>query len=465
MPFTRSSSSALALCFVVVVILIGVAPRELSGGEAHGVPEEPAADVAMAADALIESVEDGSLRGLLREVAQRNPGVLVADARARAASLRAPQAKGLPDPVFNVIAYVEPPQTRTGPQRYVASLSQALPWRGRLKSSERAASLSAEAARAEADAMRLGLVTEARELYHEIAYLDRYRGVTEELRQHLLQHEELSRSRYATGSGLGQGIIKIQAEITSVDRDLLDIEARRIALVARLNGMRDRPVATPVTISLPDAVEEVTLDREALYSAAVRSRPEIAAATARISRAEALSETARKQDRPGFVVGLTYAGVDPRDDAVGRMQPPEGNGDDIFGIQGGLSIPIWRDKLGAGVEEALEMESAAASAKHDELVRIEAAIGDLAQRLPISWRQLRLIEDVMIVQAEEAVESARAGYVAGTLNALDLLDAEHVLFEARTAVARAEADYLVGIARLEGAVGVPLSEIPTQGVS
>ena len=62
------------------------------------------------------------------------------------------------------------------------------------------------------------------------------------------------------------------------------------------------------------------------------------------------------------------------------------------------------------------------------------------------------------MQAEEALDSARAGYVAGTLNALDLLDAEHVLFDARSAVARAAADYAIYLARLEGVVAAPLED-------
>jgi outer membrane protein TolC len=76
--------------------------------------------------------------------------------------------------------------------------------------------------------------------------------------------------------------------------------------------------------------------------------------------------------------------------------------------------------------------------------------------VPLSWRRLRLVEDLLIVQAEEALDSAQASYVAGTLNALDLYDAEHVLYEAKTALARATADYLIGIARLEGAIAGPL---------
>jgi outer membrane protein TolC len=54
------------------------------------------------------------------------------------------------------------------------------------------------------------------------------------------------------------------------------------------------------------------------------------------------------------------------------------------------------------------------------------------------------------------LRSAEAGYSAGTLNALDLLDAERVLLDVRTGSLRARADYAIALIRLEGAVGEPL---------
>ena len=72
---------------------------------------------------------------------------------------------------------------------------------------------------------------------------------------------------------------------------------------------------------------------------------------------------AEKGYRPDFKVGFTYTVVDPRDDAPGRLQPPEGNGDDILAIQGGITLPIWRRKLTAGVEEAIELQTGEEEAK------------------------------------------------------------------------------------------------------
>jgi outer membrane protein, heavy metal efflux system len=408
---------------------------------------------------LVDSIEDSGLHRLVTDVLEDNPGIRAAAAQARAAVERAPQVKALPEPVATLTVYLATPETRTGPQRFAAGFSQGLPWFGKLELKEQAALLAAAAMEADVEARRLTLVTETRRLYYELAFLARQREITEEYRTHLLKHEELARARYATGGGLGQGVVKLQAEITRRDNELLAIDHRRIALVAQLNGLRARPAATEIAVPRLPAGEAIDLPIAPLLDAALKSRPEIDGAEARIAQADAMARLAEKGYRPDFMVGLTYVLVDPRDDAPGRAQPPPGNGDDVLGIQAGVTLPVRRKKLAAAVAEAAELQTAAAEKRREAVAAIETSVGDLAQRVPLNWQQLRLLEDLLVVQAEEALDSAQAAYVVGTLNALDLLDAEHVLFQAHTATDRARADFLIGLAQLEGAVGRPLRPI------
>ncbi len=255
--------------------------------------------------------------------------------------------------------------------------------------------------------------------------------------------------------------MKIQAEVTLAENLLLDIDQRRIDIEAKLNDLRDRSASTAILPAVLPKGEEIRLDYMLVREVASQTRPEVTAADARIAAAGARIKLAEKKYRPDFKVGVTYTFVDRRDDPAGVINPPDGNGDDIFGIQGGVSVPIWRKKLKAGTVEASERESAAREAKRDVLAEVESAVGDLIQRVPLTWQQLRLLEDILVVQAEESVQSAQSGYVSGTFNALDLLDAEHVLFEAETAIARARADYAIRVTQLEGEVGGPLEQYLT----
>ena len=81
----------------------------------------------------------------------------------------------------------------------------------------------------------------------------------------------------------------------------------------------------------------------------------------------------------------------------------------------------------------------------------------------LSGEQVELFEHVLLIQAEQSLRSAESGYAAGSLNSLDLLDAERVLLEVRTGIERARADHAIAYARLEGAIGAPLDEDDSEG--
>jgi len=435
-------------------------PNETEGIEAAGA-DGSATEVVAPADRILQSLSNTELRALISETLERNPGVARAQAQARAADLRAPQVRALPDPVAGVTAWLKGAETRTGPQVLTLSWVQALPWLSKFDLKEQAVLFESSALHFDVEASRLELVTSVRRLYYELAFLAQYKEITQDYLDHLRQHEEISQSRYATGTGASQDVIKIQAEITLADNLLLDIDQRRIDLEAQINDLRDRTASSAILPAVLPAGVEIRSDVQVLREFAEESRPEVTAADARIAAAEARIKLADKEYRPNFKVGLTYTFVNPREDQAGMLNPPEGNGDDIFGIQGGVSVPIWRKRLKSGAQEASELELSAREAKRDVLSGIESALGDLVQRIPLAWQQLRLLEDILILQAEESVQSAQSGYVSGALNALDLLDAEHVLFKADTAIARAQADYAIRLAQLEGEVGGPIAQHPT----
>ena len=313
------------------------------------------------------------------------------------------------------------------------------------------------AARARVEAARLRVVTQARQLYDELVFLRAFEGVVDEDRATLVHYEELARARYSAGFGLEQSVIKIQAEITKDDARQIDIETRRATLLASVNALRDRFPQTPLDVSPLASVGEPHVTLENLREKALTSRPEIAAANASIDRARAMIELARKDRLPDVTLGLSYTQVGDRTDAPGRKRPPPDNGKDILAVSGGVNLPIWRRKLSAGIEEALQMRSQAEESKRAEVAAIEQALGDLTSRLALTWQRLRLFEDVLVIQADQSLRSAEAGYTAGTSKALDLLDAERVLLEVRIQASRTRADYDIALAELEGAVGAPIS--------
>lgn len=409
-----------------------------------------------AVESIIDSLDDDRTRDLVTEVLERNPGLAAARAQAAAAAQKAPQVAALPDPVAAMTLYLQTPETRVGPQQAMVSLSQRFPWFGTLGLKERAAVHDAVAHALEVEAVRLELVTETRQLAHELAYLDTEAAIVAQDRDTLAHFEELARARYATGIGLGQAVVKIQGEITRADTRQLRIAQRRLGLLAELNALRDRADRASAGAFEVTRVQKAAIDADTLGPEAAANRPEAAAARARIEAAEARVELARKAYGPDLTAGLTYSLVGRRDDPAGELNPPEDDGQDILGVSAAVSLPIWRRRLAAGVEEASQTRLAAEQSLRSTVAAIRATVGDLSARIPLLREEVELFGSVMLPQAEEALDSALAGYSAGTHDALDLLDAERILLQVRVAEARARADLANAFAQLEGAVGRPI---------
>lgn len=434
-----------------------------SAGETSG---EPGTAV-LPGEQLLGSIEDVNLRLLIEDVLRRNPRVARARADEAAAGYRAPQVKALPDPMVGLAVFLLQPETRVGPQQAAVTLSQRFPWFGKLRLREQAELFNAAAAQAKTESVRLGLITEVRRLYYELAFLEEQERIVRDDRATLQHYEQLALARYASGVGLGQSVIKIQAEITRADSRLLDIAIRRSNLLASVNALRDRPDPTAVNVGrltdvtaqgLP-STESFETDFDVLRRNALERRPELIEADAKIESAATRIDIARKEHSPDVTLGLNYGFVGRRRDPAGEAFPPPDNGQDVLGLAGAVNLPIWTKKLRAGVEEAVERRVSAEEMRRSVIADIDGALGDLMARISLLDDQIDLYDDVLIVQAEQSLLSAEAAYAAGSLNSLDLLDAERVLFNVRIAAERVRADHAIAVAKLEGEIAAPLTAV------
>jgi outer membrane protein TolC len=428
-----------------------------SCGEPAALAADPPGPGAGPAAALVAAAEGEPLRGLLAEVLAGNPELAGLRAAALAAAERAPQARALPDPMVEVTWYAMPPETRVGPQLGTVRLAQELPWSGKRGLAERRAAFEAEAAAARAEAAAVEVVTEARRLAAEVAFHHHHEALLAAERDVLVHYEELARARYASGEGLDQTVVRLQAEITALDARILEVAADRLAHVADLNALRGVPGDAdlpPVTVP-PEPPAAADLDR--LRRTALARRPEIQAADAVVRAAEAGVELARKEFRPDFTVGLMVGLTGRREDAAGRADPPEGDGEDDLGITAGVAVPLRRRWREAAVAEAVAEQARAREERRAAAAVVERELSALAGRLPFLRDRLRLFATVLTVQADESLASAEAAYSAGALSALDLLDAERVRLEVRLEAARAGADLAIAAAELEGALAAPLA--------
>ena len=284
------------------------------------------------------------LRAYAQDALDRSPLVREGLARYRAALQRVPQVTALPDPMLTFNQALRNVETRVGPQLNNVMVSQVFPWFGKLDLQGKVALQAATAQYHLYTARQRDVISEVKQAYYHLAYVDQAVRIAQE-EQSLLEHyEALAETRYATGQGLQQGVIKVQAEITKELNRLEILAQQRTTLAARLNTLRDRPPEGALPAVAPVSLPEVTLDLAALYTLGDLNRDELQASTALIVGAERSIERAKKEYWPNFSVSAGFVNVGQRGDPAGELQPPPDNGKNPFTVSLGLTIPLWTGK-------------------------------------------------------------------------------------------------------------------------
>jgi outer membrane protein TolC len=196
----------------------------------------------------------------------------------------------------------------------------------------------------------------------------------------------------------------------------------------------DTPVPPLATLSLPQAVPSWSAIKTALVS-----RPELAAGRAEIARATADVQVMRDMYKPMATIrtGPSYTMA-------------EGGG--WMGMVG-VSLPIWRGKLKAGVAEAQAMR-AMADADLRAMTRMiegEAAVA-VSQVQSARDRQNALNTDVL-PRARMAIEPAVASYASGQLPLVSVIEAIQALWLVQSDLITADTQLGLAWARLGRAIG------------
>lgn len=403
-----------------------------------------AADADTRAAALFSDQAELEREALVAAVLARNPSLDAAREAWRAALAEFPQRTALADPMAS---YALAPLSIPGlagdvPFGQEAMLAQAFPFPGKLALRGAAALAEADAMRAELEEMRLMLALMASMLHaeyfanaRELAVNDEHRALLEAIRGTL-------RARVEAGEESLQGPLGAELELTALERERVRLLAARDVLVARMNQLLHRRPTEPLPpapSALPRTERDVATP-DALVDEALKNRPELAAAHARIKAAAAEVDMAKAEYWPDFSVNASY-------NSMFADLPHQ------FMVGATIDIPIQLGRRDAAVEQA---ESRRRRDDAELLARIDAV------RVDVETERRRLLEALAVLAtydertlpvAQAAADAAQAGVVTNRRSFLELLDAERALRSAKLERAQAIATVEVARARLDRAVG------------
>ncbi len=319
------------------------------------------------------------------------------------------------------------------------TVEQRFPLSGIRGNRRRVAEAEAQRLRAETD--RVGLDVEF-DGANAFFMLHERRRMAQILDQQVALARQLvtaANARYAGGTGAQPDVLRAEIEVARLEGAVRSIRSEVRAAEAMLNTSLARPADAELPALDSTAAEAIPAEWPEVRDAALRSRPDLSAGRSEISRAQAEVSVMNSMDAPMAMVrtGPAYTMTD----GPGWM------------AMVGVSIPIWRDRLNSGVREAQAM---ADMARADLSAMTRMAEGEAAaarHRVLASRDRFLALRDEVIPRARRLIDPSIAGYAAGTLLLVSVIEAAEALWSAEAEMVSAEFELALAWARLNRATG------------
>jgi cobalt-zinc-cadmium efflux system outer membrane protein len=407
---------------------------------------------ARASEAKRPATATNSLKSLVAEALEQNPEIIAMRRNFDMMRARVPQAKALPEPMLSYgymgNAVPLPPfdvQKGDPSSGRALGLSQELPFPGKLATKGKMANVAAEAEWWAYEQTRLNVVAEVKDAYFDLYYIVKASETVTKNKELLEKFAKIAEAGFAVGKGIQQDVLKAQVEVSRLIDQLTVLEQRRLTAEARLNSLLFREPETPVGRPEEIRPRDFPYGIAELYELALMSYPTLKAQQRRIDREQYGVELAKKDFYPDFSVGLTY---------INRPGMPE-----MYGVNVGVKIPFyfWQKQ-----RPALAEATAGAAAEKQRLENITTLlffrIKDRYLAATTAERLIKLYGTTIIPQSSLALESAIAGYEAGKVDFLTLLDNLVTLRNYELSYYEQLSNVEKAIAALEPLVGVTLRQ-------
>jgi outer membrane protein, heavy metal efflux system len=413
------------------------------------------------------------LQDIIFHALQHNPEIQASEHTARAKANRVAQATSLADPMLSTKTMPTPLMLADGNQVFILGVEQDLPVPMKLDRRGQMAMDELRMALHELRAVQQRVIADVKRTYFELFVIDRTTAISLENKEVLRGLLEVARGQYSAGKRDQQDVLRAQVELASLDGDLIELRQRRATAKAMLNSLLSRPGSTPVDTPANYDLRRVGARLEHLLAKAADVNPELGRLREQIQRDEAAVELAKLAYWPEFRVGFEWMAMEPRRPFIPLPDPNTGmrpaiddmpsSGTDMWAITAALNLPVWFEKIEAGIREARHALSASRQEYAAAKNQVDYRVRDALARVQSQRELAELFADTIIPQAKQTYDVSLASYTAGTSNFEFLIDNWQKWLAFRNQYYRALGELERSVADLEQATGVSMIEIESAG--
>lgn len=400
-------------------------------------------------------VERASLDVLIRFAMANNPSILAAQSDWEAARQRITAQSWYENPMVTFTPDTgDMTETRAGPQGNSLEISQAIPFPGKLGLRGQVAESRAAASHELVKATSQEVGRQVRARYADYYLAAKALDINVETSDLTRQFADVAQAKYQVGKAAQQDVILAHEHISRLAAERVRLQADWESAIGALNTLLNRRPRAP--LGPPSDLDAVPLpiSLERLVDAADDDRPELNSQAHVVDASRHAVSLARMGYLPDFKLALQWTEVQ------GGTNPSFArDGNDVWMVRFGFSVPIWLNRIGAEVKEMEAQVRRDESRRRDLTNQVHDQVQRQYERVVAAVRTEQIYRATLIPQTTERVAAARAGYQTGMVDFLTVIDSLRSLEEMRLQRDRAVRDYQQAFADLERAVGRPIADL------
>jgi len=377
--------------------------------------------------------------------AENNPGLQVKFKEYMAALEVAPQVNALPDPQAAFAYFISPVETRVGPQQFRFSASQMFPWFGTLQAKENVANQAAKEKYEAFLESKSRLFNEVRSNYYNIYFNRRAIEITAENLGILGSFKKLANIKVETGKVSAVDGYRIEMEIGDMENGLALLKDNQhlleVMFVNLLNADSELEISTPEILW----TRGIGLRKDQVWDTINSNNHQLLAISLQQDGLTFRKELAEKTGKPDFSIGFGYTMVGQGEDNLA--------GTDAFVFPNiGITIPLYRNKYRAMVNEVVYLQEAKESEKIDKINFLEILLEKSWKDYMDSDRRIELYINQQEL-AEQSLKLLETEYATGNKNFEEILRMERKLLAYGLELEKARSDKQAAISFINSLMG------------
>jgi cobalt-zinc-cadmium efflux system outer membrane protein len=390
------------------------------------------------------------LENYLIEAARNNPGLKGKFSEYLAALEKITQAGALPDPQVTFGYFIQPVETRVGPQKARISASQMFPWFGTLGAKEDVATEMAKSKYEMFEEAKSRLFYDVKSTWYNLYFTHKAIDVTVENITILNTFRKLALIKVESGLASAADVLRVEMEIADMENQLALLKDSYFVLQASFNNLLN--VDEHRVVSIPDSLINTDFDltREAVIDSIQSGNHNIL----QIEFSEAFYAkqeiVARKLSKPGFMIGIDYMAIGKSSNSMTNISE-SGKDAIVFPIVG-ITIPLYRRKYTSMVRETALMQESTENIKLDKINVLETTFEKANKDYRDADRRITLYTG----QSDKASKSLRilqTAYETDGKNFEEVLRMERQLLRYELELEKARADKDAAIAFINYLMG------------